>query len=104
MNRPDPLQPWWRLTAAARRAPIARDEAMPYGFATRVVARAFADMPVASTSLFTQLSWRAFGVAAALALGFLAVNFQSLTQQQPIEDTVLNADPVSAVLDLSSGS
>lgn len=104
MSRPDPLQPWWRLTAAARRLSTTDDEAAPYGFATRLVAQAWAKPPASATSLFVQLSWRAFGVAAALALAILAINFQTLTQQQPIEDTLLNVDPVSTVLDLSSGS
>lgn len=104
MSRPDPLQPWWRLTAAARRLSTADDAAAPHGFATRVVARAWAEPRASSAALFVQLSWRAFGVAAVVALAILAVNFETLTQQQPIEDALLNVDPVSTVLELTSGS
>lgn len=103
MSSPDPLMPWWRLTAAARQTPLTRDEAAPYGFATRVAARAWTGNALPVSSLFPQWSWRALGVATVLALATLAVNYEALAQRS-VEDTVLSADPVAAVVDLTSGS
>ena len=36
---------WQRLTTAARQAPETRDAVAPYGFATRIAARALGDEP-----------------------------------------------------------
>lgn len=102
MSSPDPLLPWQRLTAAARQTPLHDSEAAPYGFATRIAARAWAEGAAPVSPLFPQVSWRAFGVAAAVALATLAVNYEALAQRSP-EEVVLSADPVSAAVDLTSG-
>jgi len=78
MNFNDPRHPWARLTAAARQLQDERDASAPYGFATRVTALAFStELKVAS--LFDRLALRAFGVAALLALGSVALNYNSIT-------------------------
>ena len=56
MNKYD--KAWQRLAAAARRAAPERDESAPYGFSTRVAARAFGEEPQAP-SAFARLSLRA---------------------------------------------
>lgn len=66
MSQPDDI--WRRLTTAARRVPMG-DEAAPYGFASRVVARALGVRR--GPSLLEQLSLRALsvaGIAAVVAL------------------------------------
>ena len=62
---------WERLAAAARRAPEARDEAAPPGFATRVAALAMSARrrPERLSDLFSvRVSLRVLGAAAALAI------------------------------------
>lgn len=100
MNHPTDF--WQRLIAAARRAPADEgDLAMPLGFATRVVGLAFAaeaERPL--FGLFERFSWRALGVALALAAVSAAANLapalQALRAQPSIEQ-----DPVALVLDLT---
>jgi hypothetical protein len=77
--KPNPSRDAWsRLTTAARTAPHEeREIAVPYGFATRVTALAFAQER-APVSLFDRLAMRALGVACLLALGSLALNYQVL--------------------------
>ncbi len=76
MNPNDPKHPWSRLVAAARRAPDGRDTTAPYGFATRVVALAFAQER--RTSFFERFALRAVGVSCLLALLSVAVNYAHL--------------------------
>jgi hypothetical protein len=77
-NFNDPRHPWTRLTAAARGARDDRDVSPPYGFATRVVALAFAqERRVAS--LFERFAFRAVGVASLLALFSIVLNYPALT-------------------------
>lgn len=104
-NSSDPRAAWTRLTAAARTVRDERDAAAPYGFATRVAALAFAqERRVAS--LFERFSLRAMGVAALLALGSVALNYQELAgpaavaqaEEQPLHDD----DAVTIVLDLAA--
>jgi hypothetical protein len=77
-NFNDPRHPWSRLTAAARDVRDERDATPPYGFATRVVALAFAqERHVAS--LFERFAFRAVGVASMLALFSVALNYQAIS-------------------------
>jgi hypothetical protein len=106
-NPSDPRAAWTRLTAAARTVRDERDAAAPYGFATRVVALAFAqERRVAS--LFERFALRAMGVAALLALGSVALNYQELADPVLIAqasdeiDLLRSDDAVSIVLDLAS--
>jgi hypothetical protein len=110
----DPSQPWSRLTAAARRVRDERDEAAPYGFATRVAALAFLpERPLAS--LFERFALRAVGVASLLALFSIVLNYQALSTpgssgmvtplvmpqaEEPVELVALD-DAVAIVLDFA---
>lgn len=102
-----PLHPWARLTAAARQVSDDRDASAPYGFATRVVALA----PRPERGIFSlpdRFALRAVGVAALLALGSVALNYQAFSiglagsQVAAIEDTdfLSRDDAVSIVLDI----
>lgn len=102
MKPSDSLDPWRRLVVAARQVPEAEGGA-PFGFATRVAARAMAAEP-APAVLFARLSWRALGVAAMLAVGCVAINYEALAPRGTDEVLLNDVDPVSAVLDLSAGS
>lgn len=97
MNSSDPQHPWARLTAAARRAPDERETAAPYGFATRVVAQAFAQERAAA-SLFDRFALRALGVACLLALLSVAVNYSVFSTSTTADDDLPADDPISALL------
>lgn len=79
MNRHD--QSWQRLVAAAQRAP-AEDESAPYGFATRVAARAWsaAPMPTAA-ALLEKFALRGFVAAAACSLAAAAFGYATLSAE-----------------------
>lgn len=100
MNPDDHNQPWARLTAAARRAPLAGDTAAPYGFATRVSALAFAaERPM--RSLFERFSLRAVGVASLLAVLSVMANYSALAtsiSSTGDDELVAGEDPVSVFL------
>lgn len=98
MTPHDHNQPWARLTAAARRAPLAGDPAAPYGFATRVAALAFsAERPL--RSLFERFSLRAVGVASLLAVVSVLANYSSLTAALADEElSPTTEDPVVVLL------
>lgn len=87
-NFNDPRNPWTRLTAAARQVREERDASAPYGFATRVVALAFAqERRVAS--LFERFALRAVGVASLLALFSVALNYPTLATTPSSATTAL---------------
>ncbi len=65
MKRMDEI--WARLVAAARQVPRDREETMPVGFSTRVVAQAFAKRR-ASDFLLERLAVRMMGVSCLIAL------------------------------------
>lgn len=92
---------WQSLVAAARQHRDARDESAPYGFATRVAALAMTErVPV--RSVFEKLSWRALGVAAALAIVSVATNYRVFAGGSSAEDDViLNDSAVAALFDVS---
>jgi hypothetical protein len=113
-NFNDPQHPWSRLTAAAREVRDERDATPPYGFATRVVALAFAqEQRVAS--LFERFAFRAVSVASLLALFSIALNYQALSSPTPsatvavasttsqvnLADLIAVDDAVSIVLDFA---
>ena len=79
MNSPD--HAWQRLAAAARRAsPVdERDTAAPYGFATRVVARALAVEP-SRISMIERFSLRALGIASLLAMVTAAASYPTIAK------------------------
>ena len=109
-NFNDPRNPWTRLTAAARDVREERDSSAPYGFATRVVALAFAqERRVAS--LFERFAFKAVGVASLLALFSVALNYPTLSSTptatiavaSQVDEVELVAvdDAVSIVLDFA---
>jgi hypothetical protein len=80
MNSHD--QGWQRLVTAARGYRDDRDETAPYGFATRVAARAMVEpRKPALATLFERFSWRALGVAGLLAAVSAASTYASATAQ-----------------------
>jgi hypothetical protein len=97
---------WNRLVAAARGAPDSRDTAAPYGFATRVAARAFAgERPAVSG--FARLALRAMGVSCLLAVVAVAANYSSV--RRLFDDSSATAaagavpdDPMTALVDLAT--
>jgi hypothetical protein len=92
-NFNDPRHPWSRLTAAAREVRDERDASAPYGFATRVVALAFAqERRVAS--LLERFAFRAVGIASLLALFSIALNYQAFSPEPAKIATVAAASPV----------
>ena len=113
-NFNDPRHPWSRLTTAARAVHDERDATPPYGFATRVVALAFAQER-RMASLFERFAFRAVGVASLLALFSVALNYQALSPQSvptptamvasasnvDMADLVAVDDAVSIVLDFA---
>ena len=103
MNTNDPRDPWQRLVAAARPAHLAlleREASAPFGFATRIAARAFtAEQPIAS--LFERFSLRALGIACLLMLTSLVANYSALASV--FDNAVLvPGDPVAETLDVMS--
>ena len=111
MNPQQSRDPWTRLATAARNVSDERDTAAPYGFATRVAALALAQERRV-VSLFDRFALRAFGVSCLLALGSLALNYNSLSSPAPVaigeyegavgaEAETPQDDAVSLVLDIA---
>lgn len=92
---------WLRLAAAARRAEDHRDEAAPYGFATRVAALALAERRVSAAALFERFSWRALGVAGLLALVSVASNYSALASPAAEDDVISEEITVIELFDVS---
>lgn len=66
---------WNQLTALARQADDSRDLAAPYGFATRVIARA-AKLPAGSPwAIFERIALRGLIAAAAISIASVAFNY-----------------------------
>jgi hypothetical protein len=98
---------WARLTSAARQVSDDRDTSAPYGFATRVVALAYAQEEKV-VSLLERFALRAVGLAALLAIGSVALNYPEITSSvmanhvAAVEeiDVLTPDDAVAIVLDL----
>jgi hypothetical protein len=91
---------WQQLVAVARRAPVADDAAAPYGFATRIAARAMNEQkPPALLAVFGRFSVRALWVACLLMLASMAANYIALAGGEDDEQGL--TDPVSEVLSSS---
>jgi hypothetical protein len=73
MTQPSPE--WRRLVEAARQVPASPAEA-PYGFATRVAARAFESRGPEAHAQFVRISLRALGVAVVIMTATVAVNLK----------------------------
>ncbi len=94
--------PWLRLVATARMVPADTREAVaPHGFATRVVALAFATSEFSMMSLFARLSWRALAVAAVVMLVSVVANFKPMLTSFDRDASMVLVDPVGEWLDIS---
>ena len=92
---------WQRLARAARRATDTRDEAAPYGFATRVAAQAFAARET-SSPILERFAWRALGVACLVAVLGVAANYSLLQNgNAEAEGFFTPDDPAAIVLAVS---
>lgn len=98
MNQYD--QQWRKLATLARQAGDSRDTAAPYGFATRVAARAGA-LPIGPAAIvFERVALRGLMVAAAFGLAAIGFNFTTLVTYTQT-DAYVAADMVGELLDLS---
>src|SRR5208283_4562554 len=89
-----------RLMEAARRAPMPADESAPFGFATRVSARAFEPAQLAMPS-FARISLRVAGIACLFAVVAVGVNYRAITSAFDDESVAASGDdPVSDVVNL----
>ncbi len=88
---------WEQLTVAARQAPAREEVTAPFGFATRVTARAFSRAPaVPWLAAMRRFSLRAFWLAGVLMLASMAANYVAFAGGEDDEQSVV--DPVSEVL------
>ena len=91
---------WQRLVTAARQAPGAGDATAPYGFATRVAARALGGRERPGLlAVFGRFSVRALWAAGVLMLVSMAVNYIGFADSEDDEQRLL--DPVYEVLSAS---
>ena len=74
MNRPS--NEWDRLLSAARKAPKGDEAAAPFGFSTRVAARAFARPDADTPAVFARVSLRALLCALLVTAATVATNLQ----------------------------
>ncbi len=93
---------WDKLVKAARHAEPPRDETAPYGFATRVAARAMATER-SHFSLFARYSLRALGVASLMAVASVATNYSAISSTFSDEPSVTTlVDPVTEAVNIAS--
>jgi hypothetical protein len=91
-----------RLMEAARRAPASGDESAPFGFSTRVAARAF-EAAQPSVPSFARVSLRVAGIACLFAVVAVGVNYRAITSAFDDESAAAGGDdPVSDVVNMDS--
>lgn len=91
-----PRQPWDQLAAAARRAPDERATTAPYGFATRVAARAFSVPPPTVQALLEKFALRGLFVTGLLGLAAVGYGYTAITEVD--ESALIVTDIVAEVL------
>jgi len=97
MNRNE--QSLKRLMEAAAKAPVAGDGAAPFGFSTRVAARAFD----AAAPSFARVSLRVAGIACLFAVVAVGVNYKAIAGAFDDESVAAGGDdPVADVVNLDS--
>ncbi|MEI6861324.1 MAG: hypothetical protein WCL04_03640 [Verrucomicrobiota bacterium] len=100
MKTPPPHDIWPRLATVVRLAPPPAQADAPPGFATRVVALAFAARPpITLAALCDVFSWRALAVAAIIAIVSVAANLNAVLGSD--DDVLAVNDPVAEVLSLT---
>lgn len=87
---------WERLAESARLAPREEEATAPHGFATRVVAQAFALPPPSAQALLERLALR--GLLAAGLLGVAAAAYGVTALNAMPEEELLAGDTVIEVL------
>jgi hypothetical protein len=83
---------WQECAARARQAP-ARDEPIPLGFTTRVLARAWPS-PASVASLeqiWQRLTWRSLAVTGVLLAACAVLEMPHLRDHKPLEPGIENA-------------
>ena len=99
MNRFD--HQWQKLTALARQAPTEPVAAAPYGFATRVAARAAA-LPAGTPWLsLERFALRGLVAAAACSFAAVAFNYTEFPSDQPDSYVSGPADSIDELLDIT---
>ncbi|WP_438482402.1 hypothetical protein [Oleiharenicola lentus] len=99
MNRFD--QQWQKLTTLARQADDTRDVAAPYGFATRVAARAMLAQPASPWEVFERVALRGLVVAGVMGVAAFAFNFSATFGSDPWDDYAASDIVAAEMLDLS---
>ena len=97
MNRFD--HQWQKLTALARQVPDERSAAAPYGFATRVSARAAALPAFNNWAFFERFALRGLMIAAGLCMAAVAADYA--LGQSDHEDELGMTDSVSELMNIS---
>jgi hypothetical protein len=92
---------WQQLVAAARQAPAPEGATAPYGFATRVAARALAEERPGLLAVFGRFSVRALWVAGLLMLASVVANYLGTPTGEDDSDEG-QFDPVVEFLSASS--
>ncbi|HEU5081503.1 MAG TPA: hypothetical protein VFT72_19980 [Opitutaceae bacterium] len=95
MKRKHTTTAWDRLVAAARSAPLDTGENVeaPFGFSTRVAARALSAERAAAPSLFVRFAWPALGVAALITAATVTTNLKPVMDAND-EDVAALSEPV----------
>jgi hypothetical protein len=91
---------WNRLVSLARRASLDTEAAAPYGFSTRVAARAFSSTPSTASAL-SFMSWRALLVAAIVTTVTVAANLKPILTAMD-DDVAALSDPTPDTGDVSA--
>ena len=81
---------WQECAARARHAPV-RDHTAPFGFAGRVVARAFSRQGPSQEEVFGQLAFRLLAGAVALLILCAVLEAPHLRGSRPLETGVEDA-------------
>jgi hypothetical protein len=100
MNSNDYNKAWLRLTEAALRAPMNRDELAPYGFATRMAAMAMTQPKPNLAFAIDHFSWRALAAALTIMVASIVSSYAIATNVS--EDETIVQDPVSEYIELAS--
>ena len=92
MKHPDP---WLKLVAVARRAPVEEYEALPLGFSTRVAALGLAQ-PRERVDVLGLWAWRALALALVAMLSSAAATYPTLAGNNTADDDL--DDPVAELV------
>jgi hypothetical protein len=100
MKPHSPESAWRRLAAAAAKAPDSLETSAPFGFASRVVARAFERQQPSFSTVLDRLSWRALAVSCVLTAICIASSYSSWASLA--EEESVPQDPVSEIIEHSA--